>query len=90
MRLILQLKEILKDCIHYLKRDCRMKKELENKIVNNYPNLFVDYSDDPSESCLTWGLSVNDGWYQLIDKLCGAIEHYLKNKPKVAFIMFAL
>jgi len=60
-----------------------MNKELENKIITNYPNLFVDYSDDPYESCLTWGLVVDDGWYQLVDNLCNTIEHYLNNNPKV-------
>ena len=60
-----------------------MKKELQEKIINKYPDLFVDYSDDPAESCLAWGLVVDDGWYQLVDNLCNTIEQYLNDNPKV-------
>ena len=51
-----------------------MKKELELKLVKNYPNLFKDYKGDPRETAMWWGFECCDGWYDLIDELSKKLE----------------
>jgi hypothetical protein len=51
-----------------------MKLELEHQLVSNYPNLFKQYGGDPKDTCLAFGIECGDGWYHLIDTLCGAIQ----------------
>jgi len=47
-----------------------MDKRLEKKLVEKYPNIFRDYGGDIQRTCMGWGMSCGDGWFQLIDKLC--------------------
>ena len=51
-----------------------MKLELEQQLVSNYPNLFKQYGGDPKDTCLAFGIECGDGWYHLIDTLCGTIQ----------------
>lgn len=51
-----------------------MKLELEHQLVSKYPNLFKDYGGSPRETCLAFGIECGDGWYNIIDTLCGAIQ----------------
>jgi hypothetical protein len=51
-----------------------MKLELEQQLVSKYPNLFKQYGGDPKETCLAFGIECGDGWYHLIDTLCGSIQ----------------
>ena len=47
-----------------------MKEELANKLINKYPKMF------PKEA--NWAYpAVEDGWYDLLDALCGEIQHHL-------------
>ena len=46
-----------------------MKKELELELVRRYPNLFRDYGGDIRQTCMGWGMSCGDGWYDLIDNI---------------------
>ena len=52
-----------------------MKTELQQKIFDKYPKMFVDRSKPMSETCMCWGLEVGDGWYSLIDTLCEALTY---------------
>ena len=45
-----------------------MSPELEQKLVEKYPKLF--------SSKQFWGFECGDGWYDLLDYLCGAIKEY--------------
>ena len=51
-----------------------MKLELEQKLVSKYPILFKQYGGDPKDTCMAFGFECGDGWYHLIDTLCGAIH----------------
>ena len=51
-----------------------MTQELELKLVEKYPKIFVDYHGDPKQTCLTFGFECGDGWYWLIDNLCSSIQ----------------
>lgn len=53
-----------------------MKKELELKLVEKYPNLYKEYGGDPRETCMHWGFSHGDGWYDLIEELSEKLEPF--------------
>jgi hypothetical protein len=59
-----------------------MTKELQNKLFEKYPELFVQKGLSPSESPMAWGITCGDGWYDIIDTLCHRIVSYTKNKSK--------
>jgi hypothetical protein len=56
-----------------------MSPELESKLCKKYPKIFVNVDKDMTQSCMYWGLSVGDGWYDLIDTLCWNIQSYIDN-----------
>jgi hypothetical protein len=51
-----------------------MKKELELKLVEKYPNLYKEYGGSIHETCMGWGMTCGDGWFDLIDKLSEKLE----------------
>lgn len=51
-----------------------MKRELEEKLVAEFPTFFKDYRGDPINSCLAFGLTCSDGWFDLIYQLCKDIQ----------------
>ena len=51
-----------------------MKRELEKKLVEKYPNLYKNYGGDVRETCMYWGFECGDGWYDLIDRLSAKLE----------------
>ena len=51
-----------------------MKKELEAKLIERFPQYFVDMYGDPSKTCMACGCECGDGWFDLIFKLCEDIE----------------
>ena len=53
-----------------------MKLELEQQLVNTYPKIFSEYGGDPKQTCMAFGFECGDGWYNIIDILCGEIDHY--------------
>ena len=59
-----------------------MSPELDKKLVEKYPEIFKNRFADPSETCMCWGFSCGDGWYNIIDQLCRAIEAHQENNKK--------
>jgi hypothetical protein len=47
-----------------------MRDKTEAELIRKYPTIFQNVTKHPTESCMSWGLECNDGWYDLIDKLC--------------------
>lgn len=67
-----------------------MKAELEKKLSDKYPKIFADKSKTPQESLMCFGCSCGDGWYELIEALCHALQEMTdedqeKNPQVVAF-----
>ena len=60
-----------------------MKKELDEKLVNDYPKIFADRFKSCQETCMCWGFECDDGWFNLINSLCNCIQHYLNQKPEI-------
>jgi len=52
-----------------------MKVELQEKLFQKYPALFRQKDLSLKESCMARGIEIEgDGWYWLLDKLCGCIQ----------------
>lgn len=58
-----------------LKGTIKMKEELEDKIIEKYPELFKEEETGMTVVC---GIECNDGWYDLLDKLCTDITKSCK------------
>lgn len=56
-----------------------MKEELDKQLCEKYPKIFVNRNGDMKETCMYWGFSCGDGWYDLIDTLCENIQSYIDN-----------
>lgn len=57
-----------------------MRKELDEQLCAKYPLIFRDRHEDPSKTCMYWGLAVGDGWYNIIDALCANIQSHINNR----------
>jgi hypothetical protein len=54
-----------------------MKKELDEKLCANYPKIFRDRMGDPHETLMIWGFDCSDGWYDILDNMCFAIQQHI-------------
>ncbi|MCD6436449.1 MAG: hypothetical protein J7L15_08755 [Clostridiales bacterium] len=61
-----------------------MKKELEDKLVKKYPEIFKLVGSSPEQSCMAWGMECEDGWYDIIDTLCDTLKGLDEGTPLVA------
>ena len=52
-----------------------MKQELQQKLFDKYPKLFIEKDLPMSETCMCWGIDTGDGWYDFLDMLCGQLQH---------------
>lgn len=54
-----------------------MREELDSKLVEKYPKIFRDRYADMRTTCMCWGFSCGDGWFNILDVLCGNIQHHI-------------
>ncbi len=59
-----------------------MKEELDKLLCEKYPKIFRDRNAPMTETAMCWGFEIGDGWYQIIDSLCGNIQHYIDWKQE--------
>lgn len=59
-----------------------MRDELDKKLVEKYPKIFKDRYGNMQETAMCWGFEHGDGWYQILDSLCGQIQHYIDWKNR--------
>jgi hypothetical protein len=50
-----------------------MRRELDEALCAKYPLIFKDRNADMRTTAMCWGLECGDGWYNLIDVLCGLL-----------------
>jgi hypothetical protein len=50
-----------------------MNKELDAKLVADYPELYRNRFGNMRETLMCWGFDCGDGWYQIIDTLSYAL-----------------
>jgi hypothetical protein len=64
-----------------------MKKELDETLCAKYPLVFRDRHANMQVTAMCWGISVGDGWYNIIDVLCGHMcSEYYSAKSRYEFI----
>jgi hypothetical protein len=54
-----------------------MKQELDEQLCARYPNIFVDRHADMRTTAMCWGFECGDGWYNILDQLCGNIQSHI-------------
>jgi len=50
-----------------------VRKELDEALCAKYPLIFKDRNADMRTTAMCWGLECGDGWYNIIDTLCGLL-----------------
>jgi hypothetical protein len=62
-----------------------MTEEKEKQLFEKYPKIFRQKDLPMNQTCMCWGVSCADGWYDLIDNLCYAIQNHIdyKKLPQV-------
>ena len=55
-----------------------MKNELEKKLIDTYSSMFANYSKPPTQTCMCWGVSCDDGWYHILDHMCRELDNLQK------------
>lgn len=51
-----------------------MTPENTKKLQDEFPDFFADLYGDPKKTCMSRGLEVGDGWFNIIYNLCAAIK----------------
>jgi len=51
-----------------------MKQELEKALFDKHPAIFQQKDLSEMETCMCWGISTGDGWYQLLADLCDSLQ----------------
>ena len=59
-----------------------MREELDKLLCEKYPKMFVNRHKSMQETCMCWGFCCGDGWYQILDSLCGQIQHHIDWKQE--------
>ena len=54
-----------------------MRDDLDRQLCEKYPLIFADRNKSMMETCMCWGFEHGDGWYQIIDSLCGNIQNHI-------------
>jgi hypothetical protein len=63
-----------------------MSPELDNALCEKYPLIFANRAGLPTETLMCFGFEHGDGWYKILDVLCGAIQNHLdwvNNKEEI-------
>jgi hypothetical protein len=59
-----------------------MKKELDELLCKRYPKIFRDRHAPMTETCMCWGFDINDGWFNIIDKMCRNMQWHIDQSRK--------
>ena len=62
-----------------------MREELEQQLLARHPKILNNWGKPPTESSLARGIECHDGWFDLIDQLCAALQSQSdrENEPQV-------
>jgi hypothetical protein len=64
-----------------------MRKELDEALCAKYPLIFRDRNGDMTSTAMCWGFECGDGWYNIIDVLCGMLcNEYLGAKSRYEYL----
>lgn len=51
-----------------------MKKDLDEALVRDFPNLYKDRFGNMQSTCMCWGFDVGDGWEPVVRRLSEKLE----------------
>jgi len=51
-----------------------MRKDLDEALCAKYPLIFKDRNGNMQHTAMCWGFECGDGWYNIIDTLCGILS----------------
>lgn len=57
-----------------------MTEEKEKELYEKYPKIFGQKDLPMTQTCMCWGITCSDGWYDLIDTLCRLIQSHIDHK----------
>jgi len=64
-----------------------MREELDKKLCDRYPLIFRDRNAPMTHTAMFWGFECGDGWYNIIDVLCGLLcSDYFSAKSRYDFV----
>jgi hypothetical protein len=56
-----------------------MDQQLQNQLFEKYPEFFSNKDLGRRNSCMAFGITCGNGWYDLIDLICYKVENLNKN-----------
>jgi hypothetical protein len=59
-----------------------MRDELDRMLCEKYPKIFRDRNKSAQETCMCWGFTHDDGWYDIIESLCANIQAHVDWKRR--------
>ena len=59
-----------------------MRDELDNLLVQKYPKIFRDRNKSMQETCMCWGFTHGDGWFEILDAACANIQSHVDWKRR--------
>ena len=59
-----------------------MSPELDKQLCEKYPLIFANRHADMTQTAMCWGFECGDGWYDVLDALCGAIQHRVDHRQR--------
>ena len=59
-----------------------MKQELDKLLCERYPKMMVNRNKTAQETCMCWGFSCGDGWYNILNQLMSNIQHHIDWKNR--------
>jgi hypothetical protein len=59
-----------------------MKQELDEQLCKSYPKMMVNRNLPMTETCMCWGFSCGDGWFNILDQLMGNIQSHIDWKNR--------
>lgn len=67
-----------------------MREELDAQLCEKYPLLFKDRNAPMTHTAMCWGFCCGDGWYNIIDTLCGLLtSRYNQAKNRYDYLIEA-
>ena len=59
-----------------------MKKELDQRLCEQYPKMMVNREKPMQETAMCWGFECNDGWFNILNQLMASIQHHIDWKNR--------